>query len=91
MKVDEELERLQREGILRPVECSEWAATILVVRKGDDSIRICGDYKVSINSYLDANTYPMPNPQDLFATSTLAGGKVFSKLDMKQAYTNRCK
>jgi hypothetical protein len=82
--VEEELERLQREGILRPVESSEWAAPIVVVRKGDDSIRICGGYKVSINPYLDANAYPMPNPQDLFLT--VAGGKDFSKLDMKQAY-----
>jgi hypothetical protein len=28
--------------------------------------------------------YPMPNPQDLFASS--AGGRYFSRLDMKQAY-----
>ena len=28
--------------------------------------------------------YPLPTPQELF--STLAGGKIFSKLDLSQAY-----
>ena len=45
---------------------------------------MCGDYKASINPYVETERYPMPNPQDLF--STLAGGKVFTRLDMKQAY-----
>ena len=45
---------------------------------------MCGDYKVSINPYVETERYPMPTPQDLF--TTLAGGKVFTRLDMKQAY-----
>ena len=83
-KVEEELNRLQEEGIIQPVENSEWAAPIVIVRKVDNSIRICGDYKVAINPYLEMDHYPMPNPQDLFAT--LAGGQYFTRLDMKQAY-----
>jgi hypothetical protein len=83
-KVDEELDRLQKEGILQSVDRSEWASPIVVVRKANGSVRVCGDYKVSINPYLETERYPMPNPQDLF--STLAGGKVFTRLDMKQAY-----
>ena len=83
-KVEEELGRRQNEGILKPVDHSDWAAPIVVVRRGDGSLRICGDYKVTVNPYLEMNTYPLPNPQDLFAT--LAGGRYFSKLDMKQAY-----
>ena len=58
-------------------EChSDWAAPIVVVRRGDGSLRICGDYKVTVNPYLEMNTYTLPNPQDLFAT--LAGGRYFS-------------
>ena len=83
-KVDAELERMRKEGILKPVEKSEWAAPIVVVRKGDGNVRICGDYKVTITPYIDLDQYPMPNPNDLF--STLAGGKKFSRLDLKQAY-----
>ena len=83
-KVDEELDRLQQEGIIRQINRSEWASPIVIVRKADGSIRVCGDYKVSVNPYLETECYPMPNPQDLF--STLAGGRVFTRLDMKQAY-----
>jgi hypothetical protein len=83
-KVEDELDRLQHEGILKPVEQSEWAAPIDIVRKGDGIIRICSDYEVIINPYLEMKAYPMPNPQDLFASS--AGGRYFSRLDMKQAY-----
>ena len=83
-KVEEELNRLQEEGIIQPVENSEWAAPIVIVRKADNSIRICGDYKVTINPYLEMDNYPMPNAQNLFAS--LAGGRSFTRLDMKQAY-----
>ena len=83
-RVDAELDRLQEEGILQPVKESRWAAPIVVVRKSDGNIRICGDYKVTVNTYLEPGTYPMPNPRYLFAT--LAGGKRFTRLDMKQAY-----
>ena len=57
---------------------------IVVVRKSDGSIRVCGDYKVTINEYLENIEYPTPNAQDLFAT--LAGGRRFTRLDLKQAY-----
>ena len=75
-KVDEELDRLQQEGIIRQINRSEWASPIVIVRKADGSIRVCGDYKVSVNPYLETECYPVPNPQDLF--STLAGGRVYS-------------
>ena len=55
-----------------------------MVRKADGTVRLCGDYKVTINPYLESNPYPMPNPENLFAT--LAGGAIFSRLDMKHAY-----
>ena len=52
--------------------------------KSDGSIRICGDYKVTINPVLQVDQFPVPKPDDLFAT--LAGGKKFSKLDLSHAY-----
>lgn len=83
-KVEEELDRLVAEDILRPLQKSEWAAPIVVVKKGDGGIRICGDYKTTINRHIDYSSYPMPNPQDLFAT--LSGGRKFTRLDMRHAY-----
>ncbi len=59
---------------------SDWAAPIVVVPKKDGSVRVCGDYKVTIYCCLLPEEYPLPNADDLFAT--LEGGKVFSKLDL---------
>ncbi|RXN30206.1 Retrovirus-related Pol poly from transposon opus [Labeo rohita] len=82
--VAKELERLQRHGIITQVERSDWAAPIVVVPKKDGSVRVCGDYKVTINCCIPPEQYPLPNTEDLFAT--LAGGKVFTKLDLSFAY-----
>ena len=48
-KMKAELERLQKEGTIEPVQLSEWAAPIVPIMKHDESIRICGDYKATIN------------------------------------------
>ena len=53
-KVEEELRRLQKEGILTKVEWSEWGTPIVPVPKKDGSVRICGDYKITVNPELQA-------------------------------------
>ena len=82
--VEAKLDELIAQGILVPVNYSEWASPLVLVPKADKSVRICGDYKVTINQYLDIDKYPLPTPQDLFAT--LSGGKYFTTLDLKNAY-----
>lgn len=83
--VDKELSRLEQEGIIEPVQFAEWAALIVPVLKEDRaSVRICGDYKLTVNQAPKLDSYPIPKIKDLFAT--LAGGKNFSKLDMSQSY-----
>ena len=81
--VEEELVRLEREGIIKKINRAEWAAPTVNVPKSQ-GVRICGDFKVSINQHVSADQYPLPTAQDLF--STLAGGKVFTKLDLRHAY-----
>ena len=49
--MEKELIRLQREGIVQPVESSDWAAPTVIVRKEDGSIRIWDNYKVAINPF----------------------------------------
>ena len=55
-----------------------------MVRKADKTVRICGDYKATINQAVEDEQYPLPTTQDLYAA--LAGSKVFSKLDLSHAY-----
>ena len=83
-KLEAEYKRLQAEGILVPVSHSDWATPVVPVAKADNSIRVCGDFKVTVNDVLDIDKYPLSNPQDLFAA--LAGGKIFTKLDLSHAY-----
>ena len=83
-RVDAEIDRLLRLGIIIPVKQSEWAAPVVPVVKGDDSIRLCGDYKVTLNQASQPDPYPIPRIEDLY--STLAGGQTFTKLDMSHAY-----
>ena len=83
-KVGKELDRLEEAGVLQRVDHSEWAAPIVPVPKRDGSIRVCGDYKVTINPSLQIDQYPLPKPSDLMAC--LTGGKTFSKLDLTSAY-----
>ena len=82
--VEQELDRLEKAGVLERVDYSDWAAPIVTVPKRDGCVRICGDYKVTINPALDIDQYPLPRPEDLFAT--LAGGKYFTTLDLSHAY-----
>ena len=63
---------------------SEWAAPIVAVPKSDGRIRICGDYKVTVNPHIEPDRHPLPKPDDLFAS--LSGGKKFTKIDLSHAY-----
>ena len=82
--IDKELEKLTRLGIIERVSHCEWAAPLVPVPKPDASIRLCGDYKVTVNPSLKIDAHSLPNPELLFAT--LSGGVMFYKLDLAHEY-----
>jgi hypothetical protein len=83
-KVEQELDKLEKQNILTPVQVSDWASPVVPVLKKDGMVRICGNFKVTLNSCLQVDQYPMPKIDDIFAN--LAGGQKFSKIDLRQAY-----
>ena len=83
-KVKEELEHLQSLGVIQPVQFSDWAAPVVPVMKSDGRVRLCGDYKITVNRVAKIDKYPIPRIEELFAS--LAGGKAFTKLDLSHAY-----
>ena len=83
-KVDAELSGLEKEGVLKKVESSDWATPIVPVLKPDGTVRICGDFKLTLNQYLDVPEYPMPTPEELLPK--LNRGDKFTKLDLRNAY-----
>lgn len=83
-RVDEALSKLISDGILEPITTATWLTPIVPVIKPTGEIRICADYKCTLNLALKENPYKPPIVKDLLAA--LAGGKIFAKLDLAQAY-----
>ncbi|XP_026537681.1 uncharacterized protein K02A2.6-like, partial [Notechis scutatus] len=83
-KIDEQLDKLIAQGVLEPIDHARWETPIVTPIKPDGSLRICGDYKATLNHALQQSAYPVPVVQHLL--HSLGGGKVFAKLDLAQAY-----
>jgi hypothetical protein len=66
------------------MDVSNWAAPISPVVKPDGSIRICGDYRLTINQAVRIDAHPIPCIEDLFAS--LSGGENSQKLNIVHAY-----
>jgi len=64
-KVEQESDYLHQQGIIEPVKFSVWATPIVPVLKHNDSVWICGDYKLTVNEIAKLDTYPLPRIEDL--------------------------
>ena len=65
-------------------DSSVWGTPIVPVLKDDGRhIRICGDYKVTVNKYVNDVKHPLPRIEEVM--SKLNGGRLFSKLDLRRA------
>lgn len=79
-----EIDRLVKQGVWEPVQSSTWATPIVVVRKRNGSVRLCGDYRSTVNKAVQSSVYPLPTTDEMLAT--LGPSKIFTKLDLAQAY-----
>ena len=83
--VEAELDRIEKQGILTQVDVVEFTTTpLVVVPKSNGTVRVCGDFIVSVNPHLNVQQYPMPWCEEVF--QKLTGGKRFTKLDLAEAY-----
>ena len=66
--VEEELDNLLKEGVISPVQYADWAAPIVSILKRDRKlVRICGDFKLTVNLASKLDRYPIPKIEDLFS------------------------
>ena len=59
-QVDAELNRQLELGLWEEVRDSRWAAPMVVVPKSDGSLRLCGDYRLTVNKVARIHQYPFP-------------------------------
>lgn len=83
-KVENQLRDLIKKGVLEQIDNSEWGTPLVPILKPNGDLRLCGDYKVTINKYLVDFKYPLPRIDEIFAS--LQGGELFTKLDLSNAY-----
>jgi hypothetical protein len=77
-----QLKDLLDKGFIHP-SASPWGCPALFVKKKDNSLRLCVDYR-PLNTVTIKNKYPLPRIDILF--DQLAGAKVFSKIDLRSGY-----
>jgi len=66
--VESEYERLESLVILEKVSASEWSTGVVAVPKPDGSLRICGNYKITVNPALMPVAPPQINVDGILET-----------------------
>ena len=61
-----------------------WACPTVNVMKPDGTVRICGDYSLTVNKCMKLVKYPLPSVEDVIAR--VGDAKVFSKIELESAY-----
>ena len=82
--VQQTLDKLEADGIIKKVNSSKWATPIVTPIKPNGQPRICGDYKITVNPALRQKAAITLEPEDLFMK--LNQSKYFSKVDLENAF-----
>lgn len=82
--VEKEIDRCEADGVITKVENSEWGTPLVCVLKENGKVRVCADYRCTVNQFLEEVQYPFPRIDELF--QALQGGQLFSKIDFTNAY-----
>ncbi|XP_040990941.1 uncharacterized protein LOC121238165 [Juglans microcarpa x Juglans regia] len=81
-ELKEQIEELLEKGCIQP-SSSPWGAPILFIKKKDESLRLCIDYR-ELNKVTVKNKYPLPHIDDLL--EQLQGASVSSNIDLRFGY-----
>ena len=82
--VEKRLQEMEDEGIIKKVESSSNATPIVEVQKRTGGVRICGDYKVSLNKFVKQVPVKNSNVNDMFVK--LGNNRVYSHIDLEHEY-----
>lgn len=82
-EVEKQLGEMLANDVIEEVRDAEYYSQLLVVRKKDQSLRLCIDFR-GLNSITVRNRHPIPLIKDL--VSKLQGQQVMGVLDLSQGY-----
>ncbi len=83
LKIKEEIENLLKAGFIRPARYVEWLVNIVPVKKKNEKLRICIDFR-NLNLATPKDEYPMPIADML--VDAAAGHEVLSFMDGHTGY-----
>ena len=79
---------MARDKVVEPcVDSQGFNSPLIAVTKKNGRLRVCSDFKSSLNQVLTEATdfWPLPNMDNIFA-DIQNGHKIFSSLDLSKAY-----
>ena len=82
--VDDELTSLEKQGIITPIKYSTHASPVVWVKKPDGGLRMCVDFKATLNGNIQSDAYPLPTVEEIFGR--IGNATKFAKVDLKSAY-----
>ena len=83
-EIDKQVDGLLQNRLVEPA-ASPWASNVVLVRKKDDSFRLCVDYR-RLNSVTYKDSYPLPHIDTCLGS--MNGAVWFSTLDLRSGYHN---
>ena len=81
-KIDAMVKEMAEQGVIRPSK-SPWSSPVVLVRKKDDTMRLCVDYR-RLNAITKMDSFPLPRIDDTL--DMLSQSKFFTTLDLASGY-----
>ncbi len=82
--IDKELDELITNGIIEKVDHADWGSPLVPIPKSNNKIRLCVDYKVTVNKQLQDAHYPIPHIGEVLGN--LRNANYFCTLNLYHAY-----
>jgi hypothetical protein len=80
--IREQVTMMLQQGVIQPAR-SPWASNVVMVKKKDDSLRCCIDYR-QLNNVTQKDAYPLPRTD--MCLESMSGAKWFSTFDLRSGY-----
>jgi hypothetical protein len=76
--IEKEVEKLLDEKIIVPLRCYEWVVNLVHVRKNNNKIRLCVDFR-NLNRFSLKDNYPLPKMDHVL--EKVVGANIFFVID----------